>query len=73
MSTTATDQNDLDIHRVSTFEMLGFSKEDAKALAEAKHIDVINDKKYYFPLSWHKVKKMIDGGCSHELALKILL
>lgn len=73
MSTTETDKDVLADHRVSTFESLGFSKEDSERLAAAKHIDVINDKRYAFPLSWHKVKKMLDAGCSHELALKILL
>ena len=73
MSTTATDKETLEEHRIASFEMLGFSKEDSAKLAEAKHTDVINDKKYDFPLSWHKVKKMLDNGCSHELAIKILL
>lgn len=69
--TTATDKNDLEDHRVCTFESLGFSKEDSTALAAAKHTDRIGDKYYDFPLSWHKVKKALDAGCSHELALKI--
>jgi hypothetical protein len=71
--TTATDKNDLLDHRVATFEELGFSKEDSENLAAAKHRDVINGKGYDFSLSWHKVKKMLDAGCTHELALKILL
>jgi len=71
--TTATDKNNLIDHRVATFVELGFSKKDSKNLADAKHRDVINGKSYDFPLSWHKVKKMLDAGCSHELALKILL
>ena len=73
MATTETDKNILEDHRIATFEELGFSNEDAKKLSETKHIDVINDKSYTFPLSWHRVKKMLDAGCSHELALKILL
>jgi len=73
MSTTTTGNDELTDHRVSTFEGLGFSKKDSKALAEAKHIDVINGKFYSFPLSWHKVNKMLEAGCTHELALKILL
>jgi len=73
MSTTETDKNNLSDHRVSTFEMLGFSKEESESLAAANHIDIINGKEYSFPLSWHKVKKMLDAGCTTELALKILL
>jgi len=73
MSTTETDKDTLADHRVSTFEELGFSKEDSEKLALTKNIDIINGKQYSFPLSWHKVKKMLDNGCSHELALKILL
>ena len=71
--TTATDKNDVEDHRVYSFESLGFTEEDAKKLADAKHRSHIGDKVYDFPLSWHYVKKMLDGGCSHELALKILL
>jgi len=73
VSTTETDKNDLADHRVSTFETLGFSKEDAEALSLTNHIDIINGKEYSFPLSWHKVKKMLDAGCTTDLALKILL
>lgn len=73
MSTTTTDKKDLQDHRVESFEMLGFSKKDAKALADTRYMTYIGNKGYDFPLSWHKVKKMLDGGCSHELALKILL
>jgi len=73
MSTTATDKDELSDHRVSTFEALGFSKEDSESLAKAKHVDVINGKSYEFPLSWHKVNKMLEAGCTQELALKILL
>ena len=73
MSTTETDKESLADHRVSTFEELGFTKEDAEKLASTKSIDIINGKHYDFPLSWHKVKKMLDNGCTHELALKILL
>lgn len=69
--TTATDKNDLEDHRVYSFEALGFSKEESKQLADAKSIDKIGDKSYSFPLSWHKVKKALDAGCSKELALKI--
>ena len=71
--TTATDKNDLEDHRVYSFEALGFSKEEAKQLSEAKFIDRIGDKTYSFPLSWHKVKKALDAGCSKELALKIFI
>ena len=71
--TTATDKNDLEDHRASSFQSLGFSKEDSKQLAEAKHRTNIGEKIYDFPLSWHYVKKMLDSGCSHDLALKILL
>jgi len=73
MATTETDKDVLSDHRVETFVSLGFSKDQAEQLANANHIDVINGKSYSFPLSWHKVKKMLDGGCTHELALKILL
>ena len=73
MSTTAKDKDELTDYRVSTFQSLGFSKKDSKALAAAKHVDVINGKSYSFPLSWHKVNKMLEAGCTHELALKILL
>jgi hypothetical protein len=71
--TTATDKNDLEGHRIYTFESLGFSKEDSEKLAEAKHRTNIGEKIYDFPLSWHKVQKMLDAGCTHKLALKILL
>lgn len=69
--TTATDKNDVSEHRVCSFETLGFSKEDSKKLANARYISYVGDKGYDFPLSWHKVKKALDSGCSHELALKI--
>jgi len=69
--TTETDKNDLEDHRVYSFEALGFSKEESAQLAAAKFIDRIGDKTYSFPLSWHKVKKALDAGCSKELALKI--
>ena len=71
--TTTTDKKDLANHRVESFEMLGFSKKDSKKLADAKKRSEINGKFYDFPLSWHDVKKMLDNGCTHELALKILL
>jgi hypothetical protein len=71
--TTATDKNDLDDHRVYSFEALGFSKKDAKVLAETRYTSFIGDRSYDFPLSWHKVKKVLDAGCSHELALKIFV
>lgn len=69
--TTETDKNDLEDHRVYSFEALGFSKEESGQLAAAKFVDRIGDKTYSFPLSWHKVKKALDAGCSKELALKI--
>lgn len=71
--TTTTDKKDLTNHRVQSFETLGFSKKDSKKLSDARKITEINGKLYDFPLSWHDVKKMLDGGCTHELALKILL
>ena len=71
MSTTAVDKDNLADHRVYSFEALGFSKEESKQLAAAKSVDRIGDKSYSFPLSWHKVKKALDAGCSKELALKI--
>ena len=73
MSTTTADKKDLQNHRVESFETLGFSKKDSKKLADAKHRTNIGDKLYDFPLSWHYVKKMLDDGCTHKLALKILL
>jgi len=71
--TTTTDKKDLAKHRLESFEMLGFSKKDSKKLANARKVSEINGKLYDFPLSWHDVKKMLDAGCTHELALKILL
>lgn len=69
--TTATDKNDVEDHRVNSFEVLGFSKEESETLAAAKFTSFIGDRSYDFPLSWHKVKKALDDGCSKELALKI--
>jgi hypothetical protein len=73
MSTTATDKSDLEQHRIATFEELGFSKKNAEKLANAKHRTSVAGKNYDFPLNWHYVKKMLDNGCDHKLALKILL
>lgn len=52
--------------RAAVFEEMGFGKEDAQHLAESKGPDG-------WPISTHKVQKMILGGCSTELALKIVL
>lgn len=73
MSTTAVDKDNLQDHRVYSFEALGFSKEESEQLAASKSVDRIGDKLYSFPLSWHKVKKALDAGCSKELALKIFV
>lgn len=73
MSTTAADKQNLYEHRTGTFEELGFSKADSQKLADAKITSNVAGKNYNFPLNWHYVKKMLDNGCTHELALKILL
>lgn len=77
MSTTAVAKNELEEFRISTFEVLGFSKEDSEKLSNVKVPLEVKTKSglrtYDEPLSWHKVKKMLDAGCTTELALKILL
>ena len=71
--TTTTDKNDLQDHRLYSFEALGFSKEEAEQLSAARYTTYIGEKGYDFPLSWHKVKKALDAGCSKEIALQIFI
>ena len=77
MATSTAEKNELEVFRISTFEGLGFSSKDAKKLSEVKTRSNVNTKAgirvYDEFLSWHKVKSMLENGCSHELALKILL
>lgn len=67
----------LNAYRVASFEALGFSDEDAEKLAEATMIVEVKTKHgvktYEKPLSWHRAQKLLEKGCSQELALKILL
>lgn len=53
-------------YRIAMFEEMGFSKVRAKVLCEAKGSDG-------WPLSTHAIRQMLNDGCAHELALKILL
>lgn len=67
----------LNSYRVASFEALGFSEEEAKQLAEATMTVEVKTKTgarvYEKPLSWHRAQKLLEKGCSKELALKILL
>jgi hypothetical protein len=68
---------ELQLFRVSSFQKLGFSESDSEKLSDVKVKKIVNtrngSKIYEEYLSWHKVKKMLSDGCSHELALRILI
>jgi hypothetical protein len=53
-------------YRVAMFEEMGFSNKIACMLAATRGDDG-------FLVSTHQVRDMIENGCSHELALKIVL
>lgn len=77
MSTTATTEDKITRHRISEFERLGFSAEDAKALSEAKMTVEVKTKNgicfYEQPLSWRRASYVLSKGCPNDLAMKILL
>jgi hypothetical protein len=51
-------------YRIDRYEEIGFTLKESESLADATGHKG-------FPLNWHSVKKSVDGGCSHRLALKI--
>ena len=77
MSTTATTEDKIAQFRISEFERLGFSTEQAKKLSEAKMtVDVKTKagvKVYEQPLSWRRASYVLSKGCPNDLAMKILL
>jgi hypothetical protein len=55
---------ELRAYRVERYDEMRFTPKEAEALADAKdHVG--------FPVDWHKVKKAVEGGCGHKLALRI--
>ena len=66
MANKVNEAGNLEDFRAAVFEEMGFSQDDARKLAESRGPDG-------WPVDTHKVQKMILGGCSTELALKIVL
>jgi hypothetical protein len=63
--------------RVSSFEELGFTKPEARRLAQAKTSTWVvgKDKKareYVTPVSYERVRKMREAGCTHKMIERIL-
>jgi hypothetical protein len=57
-------EQELRAYRVSRYDEMRFTGKEAQALADATdHTG--------FPVDWHKVKKAVDGGCGHKLAIRI--
>jgi hypothetical protein len=59
-----TAKEELRAFRIERYEDLRFTLREAETLADAKGDDGT-------ALDWHRVKKMIDQGCSHRLAVRI--
>jgi hypothetical protein len=64
--------------RKARYEEMGFNCQQAAKLADSKQVEYTggktsNDKKveWQIPLSWQKVQKALDGGCTHEMAIEI--
>ena len=66
MATTDTSKETLEEYRLGRFLELRFSWEEAKRLAEGRGPDG-------WPVSIHAVARMLEAGCSHQLALRIVL
>lgn len=64
--TTDTNQETLDEWRTGQFVELGFLKSEAVQLAVGRDHEG-------WPISIHSTKKLLGQGCSHSLALRILL
>jgi hypothetical protein len=60
MSTALSDEAiAVEMHLIRQFERLGFSRHDALMAIDQK-------------IDWHDVERLLDRGCSPELALAIL-
>lgn len=70
--------------RCERFEELGFSKNEARALANSKQIEYTGGKvdtkghksekvEWTTPLNWIKVQTALKNGCTPELALEIFV
>lgn len=66
--------------RRARFEELGFTGPEALALANAKQVEYTGKgtdkeprKEWHQPLSWKKVQKTLESGCSREMALQIFI
>lgn len=53
-------------HRMEVFQGMGFTEAQSQRLTTAQGDDG-------WPLDTHRVKKILAMGCTHRLALKILL
>lgn len=65
MSTTTSNES-LEDYRLGRFLELRFTYSESKLLAEGRDSDG-------WPVSIHKVEKMLEAGCTHQLAMQIVL
>lgn len=66
MATTDTSKETLEEYRLGRFLELRFTLDEARELSEGRGPDG-------WPVSIHVVEKMLEAGCTHALAMQIVL